>query len=53
MTKKGKGKGKKTSLMGVPLSRSPKYDMAKILTSQDIDGVAEYNPLTQLLLRWR
>jgi hypothetical protein len=41
MTKKGKGKGKKTSLMGIPFSRSPKPDMATVLPSHDIDGVAE------------
>jgi hypothetical protein len=41
MTKKSKGKGKKTSLMGIPFSRSPKHDTAKMLPSQDIDGLAE------------
>jgi hypothetical protein len=32
---------KKTSLMGIAFSRSSKSDMAKVLASPDLDGVAE------------
>jgi len=40
--KKGRGTTqKKSSLMGVNFSRTPKLDMSKTLNSKDLDGVVE------------
>jgi hypothetical protein len=37
-----KGTQKKSSLMGINLSRTKKADMAQVLPSNDLDGIAEY-----------
>ena len=39
--KLGRKKKAKTSLMGIPFSRSHKYDMAKVLVSSDLDGIVQ------------
>jgi hypothetical protein len=49
MPRKGGKQQKKSSLMGINFSRTKSLDMSKVVTSSDLDGVAESHPSPKLL----